>query len=87
MYHTSYIRYCKIATISHFKGVIDNTKEAEDVRQVLNVTEGSHITIYHESSKNVTFCAVKPPFFPGSLRAGFGNDQADWEVDTGKVSR
>ena len=67
--------------------MLDNSKEAADVRQVLNVTEGSHITIYHESSKNVTFCAVSPPFFPGSLRAGFGNDQANWEVDTSKVSR
>ena len=33
--HTSYIRYCKNATISRFKGVLDTTKEAEDVRQVL----------------------------------------------------
>ena len=65
----------------------DTTQETEDVQKVLNVTEGGQLTIYHESLKNVTFCTVKPPFFPGYLRAGFGKNRADWDLDLTKLAR
>ena len=62
-------------------------EDTAHVQKVLNVTEGEHFTIYHESLKDVTFCAVSPPFFPTDLRAGFGNDRADWNLDLTMVSR
>ena len=67
--------------------MIHDSKHTTKIQNVLNATEGRQFTIYHESLKNVTFCAVKPPFFPGYLRAGFNNDRGDWDVGTNKVSR
>ena len=64
-----------------------NVENDKDEKKVLNVTEGSQFTIYHESSKNVTFCAVKPPFSPGYLRGGFEKGRAAWNINTTKISR
>ena len=59
----------------------------DDAEKLLNATEGSPLTIYHESSKNVTFCAVKPPFSPGILRAQFQNNHANAHVNVTQVLR
>ena len=67
--------------------MIHANQDIADVQKVLNVTEGDHFTIYHESLKDVTFCAVKTPFFPADLRAGFGSDRGDWNLDLSMVSR
>ena len=53
----------------------------------LNATMGESITIYHESSKNVSFCAVNPPFSPGILRAQFQSNHANAHVNITQVSR
>lgn len=60
-----------------FSGII----YAEDV---LSAKEGSTLTIYHESLKNVTFCDVNPPFSTDILQR---RPIFDWEIDTTKVSR
>ena len=43
--------------------------------------------MYLETLKNVSFCAVHPPFSPGSLRAQFQKDLVDSHVDATQVSR
>ena len=53
----------------------------------MNATRGKGLTIYHESSKNVSFCAVKPPFSPGILRAQFQDDHGNAHVNVTQVFR
>ena len=67
--------------------MILDVEDAKDVKKLLNVTEGSPLTIYHECLKDVTFCAVEPPFSPGYLRSGFGKGRADWNINITKISR
>ena len=57
------------------------------MNDILNATEGGNLTIYHEGSKNISFCAVQPPFSLGSLRAQFQNGLVDSDVDITQVSR
>ena len=49
--------------------------------------EGGNLTIYHENSKNVSFCAVQPPFSPGFLRSQFDNDHGNADVNITQVFR
>ena len=53
-------------------------------KDVSTAKEGSTLTIYHESFKNVSFCDVKPPFSLDNLRT---RSIFDWEMDTTKVNR
>ena len=53
----------------------------------MNATMSRGLTIYHESSKNVSFCAVKPPFSGGILRAQFQDDHENAYVNVTQVLR
>ena len=64
-----------------------NNENENETTEKLNATMGESLTIYHESLKNVSFCAVKSPFSPGILRAQFQDDHVNAHVNVTQVLR
>ena len=60
------------------------SSDITQIENVLTAKQGNKLTIYHEGLKNVTFCAVKPPFSQDNLQP---RSIFDWEMDTTKVER
>ena len=72
----------------NFSGIDQAKPNNEDGHiEKLNATVGESHMIYHESSKNVSFCAVTPPFSPGILRAQFQDDHGYADVNVTQVFR